>query len=208
MLVIPAAEGFALGASLIIAIGAQNAFVLRSGLARLHVGIVVAFCAAADALLITIGVAGLGTVVDDSPLLLALVGIGGSAFLYAYAARAFHGALRPTALNAEGEVHDSRAATIRTAAALTFLNPHVYLDTVVLLGGLAGRYPASERVAFGIGAVVASIAWFVSLGYGARLLAPLFARPVAWRYLDAIIGVVMLGLATVLLAETLRRTVQ
>lgn len=203
MLVLPAAEGFVLGASLIVAIGAQNAFVLRCGLAGLHVGMVVVFCAVTDALLITVGVAGLGTVVADRPLLLDLVGIGGSAFLYAYAARAFHGALWPKALHADGEVHRSRAATIRTAAALTFLNPHVYLDTVVLLGGIAGRYPAWERVAFGIGAIVASSAWFVSLGFGARRLAPLFARPVAWRYLDGFIGMVMFSLATALLVGTL-----
>jgi L-lysine exporter family protein LysE/ArgO len=187
-------DGFLLGGGLIIAIGAQNAFVLRQGLKRQFVFVVCLICALSDALLITAGVAGLGTLVRQSQTALTLVTAGGALFLFVYGVRAFLRALRPEALEAEG-----RAGTLSAAAgaslAFTFLNPHVYLDTVLLLGSLSGRYAGELRLAYGIGATLASFAWFFALGYGARLLAPLFARPRAWQVLDVAIGVVMWWIA-------------
>lgn len=190
-----AVSGFFLGASLIIAIGAQNAFILRQGLLRSHVFVLCMICALADALLIAAGIAGLGTLVAASPRLIVAVTAGGAAFLAVYAFMAFRRALHPGALKAaKAGTTDLRAAVL-TCLAFTFLNPHVYLDTVVLLGSLSARYPVGVRAAFGGGAAVASFAWFFSLGYGARLLQPLFARPAAWRVLDIVIGLVMAALS-------------
>ncbi len=200
------AAGLAFGLSLIVAIGAQNAFVLRTGLRREHVLPVVAVCAASDAVLIAAGVGGLGAVVDRAPAVLTAARIGGAAFLIGYAAVAVRRALRPGALTATGPDPDGttrpRSAAwpaIATALALTWLNPHVYLDTVVLLGSVASTHGA-QRWWFGAGAVTASVVWFTALGYGARLLRPVFARPGAWRVLDGVIAVVMLGIAGSLLA--------
>jgi len=197
-----ASRGFALGASLIIAIGAQNAFVLRQGLLRRHVFPVTIFCAASDASLITLGAAGFGSLVAASPILLAIVGLGGAAFLGTYGVHAFRRALRPAALSPLDAPATSLLRTMVTVAALTFLNPHVYLDTVMLLGGIAGRYAAADRVWFAGGAMFASLVWFLGLGFGARLLAPVFARPAAWRVLDVIIGLVMWSIALGLLIDT------
>lgn len=200
-----ALQGFSLGAGLIVAIGAQNAFVLRQGLLRRHVPALVLFCALADAALIALGAAGFGTLVAGSPRLLTVVGLGGAAFLLAYGLHAFRAALAPPrALDAAGAPEaGSLGATLATAAALTFFNPHVYLDTVVLVGGIAGRFPVPERAWFATGAAAASLLWFGALGFGARLLAPLFARPAAWRLLDVGVGVVMTLLAALLLRGTL-----
>jgi L-lysine exporter family protein LysE/ArgO len=195
-----ALTGLAFGLSLIVAIGAQNAFVLRVGLRRAHVLPVVAVCALSDALLITAGVAGLGTLVDRAPTVLAVARVAGAAFLLGYAAVAARRALRPgAALTAEDGDAPTRAwPVVATCLALTWLNPHVYLDTVVLLGSVAGTHGA-ERWWFGAGAVVGSLVWFTALGYGARLLRPLFARPGAWRVLDGVIAVVMVLIAVGLL---------
>jgi L-lysine exporter family protein LysE/ArgO len=182
--------GFLLGASLIIAIGAQNAFVLRQGLIRRHVFPVALFCAASDAILIVAGVAGFGELVRSSPTLLVAVKWGGAAFLAWYAVKAFRRALSPSALSAAEGVDRPLRATLAQAAAFTWLNAHVYLDTVVLLGGISATY-GDTRALFGAGAAAASFAWFFALAYGARLLAPLFAKPVAWRVLDTGIGIVM-----------------
>jgi L-lysine exporter family protein LysE/ArgO len=192
-------SGFALGASLIIAIGAQNAFILRQGLIRSHVFVLCLICAASDALLITAGVAGLGTIVARSPTLITIVSLGGAAFLATYAAMAFKRSWRPAAMVAGAPESMGLKAAVLTCLAFTFLNPHVYLDTVVLLGSLSAAFEGQERVAYGAGAVVSSFVWFFGLGYGARLLAPLFARPAAWRVLDALIGMVMSLLALGLL---------
>jgi L-lysine exporter family protein LysE/ArgO len=192
-------SGFALGASLIIAIGAQNAFILRQGLIRSHVFVLCLICAASDALLITAGVAGLGTIVARSPTLITFVSLGGAAFLATYAAMAFKRSWRPAAMVAGAPESMGLKAAVLTCLAFTFLNPHVYLDTVVLLGSLSAAFEGQERIAYGTGAVVSSFVWFFGLGYGARLLAPLFARPVAWRVLDALIGMVMSLLALGLL---------
>jgi L-lysine exporter family protein LysE/ArgO len=199
-----ALQGFSLGAGLIVAIGAQNAFVLRQGLLRRHVLPVVLFCTLSDALLIVAGSAGFGSLVASSPNLLTVVGIGGGLFLLAYGVRAFRSALHPGALSPLDAPAAPLARSMITIAALTYLNPHVYLDTVVLLGGIAGRFALAERVWFAAGAMVASAVWFFGLGYGARVLAPFFAKPVAWRVLDVIIGVVMTLLAAGLLIETAR----
>ncbi|QCK85458.1 amino acid transporter [Phreatobacter aquaticus] len=190
------ATGFLVGLGLIVAIGAQNAFVLRQGLLRQHVGLVTTICALSDAALILVGVAGLGTIVQASPLLLALATWGGALFLAAYGFMAARRAFSTGGLEASGNgaLTDARHAVAATLA-FTFLNPHVYLDTVVLVGSLSAHHQGSARAAFAIGAMSASAAWFYGLGYGARWLAPLFARPVAWRILDALIAIVMLTIA-------------
>jgi L-lysine exporter family protein LysE/ArgO len=187
--------GFALAAGLIVAIGAQNAFVLRQGLVRQHVGAVVLFCALADALLMTLGVLGAGQALTAAPQLAALLAGGGALFLLAYGARALVRAWRPGRLEAARAGGHTRSAVLVQAAAFTFLNPHVYLDTVLLVGAVGAQQPAAARAAFLAGACSASAAWFALLGYGARRLAPWFARPAAWRALDAAVGLTMWWLA-------------
>ena len=190
-----ALSGLGLGLSLIVAIGAQNAFVLRQGLLRSHVGPVVAVCVVSDVVLIAAGVAGAGAVVQGRPALLDAVRVAGAVFLAAYGLLAARRALRPQAMGARaGVAAASAAATVTTALGLTWLNPHVYLDTVVLLGSIAQSHPGRQWW-FAAGAAAGSAAWFTALGYGAALLRPLFARPAAWRVLDAVIALVMLALA-------------
>lgn len=191
--------GFALGFSLILAIGAQNAFVLRQGIRRAHVLLVCLTCAVSDAALITIGVGGFGFLSDMAPWLASVMLYGGAAFLFAYGAMAFWSALNGTgALKAEGQDVGSWKAVLATCLALTWLNPHVYLDTVVLLGSIAAQYDG-QRLEFGAGAVTSSFTFFFSLGYGARVLAPLFAKPQAWRILDFVVGLIMWAIALKLL---------
>ena len=190
-----AAAGLGLGLSLIVAIGAQNAFVLRQGLRTEHVAAVVAVCLVSDVVLITAGVGGAGALVARAPDVVTVVCFAGAAFLLVYGLMAARRALRPDALLPDaGGARVGLAATVATALALTWLNPHVYLDTVVLLGSLASTYD-DRRWWFGAGAALGSAIWFVGLGYGARLLRPVFARPAAWRALDAVIAVVMVSLA-------------
>lgn len=191
--------GLGSGASLIIAIGAQNAFVLRQGLRREHVLPIVAVCILSDALLIAAGVAGIGAVVKAAPLALQIVRWAGFAFLLGYAVFAAIRALRPTALSTAGAGSASLAAALGTCLAITWLNPHVYLDTVLLLGSLSAGHGDPGRWVFGAGAVTASALWFTLLGFGARFAAPLFARPAAWRVLDAGIAVLMVALAVLLI---------
>ena len=187
--------GFLLGLSLIVAIGAQNAFVLRQGLRREHVFAVCAVCAISDAILIAAGVAGFGALVKALPLLAPVMRYGGAAFLLAYGLRSLWSAWR-----AHGGMDPARdepralGVILAMCLAFTWLNPHVYLDTVVLLGSVSTRYGA-HRVPFALGAMTASCLFFFSLGYGARLLRPLFANPKAWRFLDALIGITMAALA-------------
>jgi L-lysine exporter family protein LysE/ArgO len=198
-----AASGLALGLSLIVAIGAQNAFVLRQGLRAEHVGVVVALCTASDAVLIAAGVGGAGALVTRAPAVLRVVALAGAAFLLGYGLLAARRALRPAALVPTGDGgRTALTATIVTCLALTWLNPHVYLDTVALLGTLSGTYGA-DRWAFGAGAAVGSLIWFTGLGYGARLLRPVFARPAAWRVLDTVIAMVMTALAVSLAVRAL-----
>ena len=192
--------GFAASAVLIIAIGAQNAFVLRQGLRREHVLAVVAVCALSDAVLITAGIAGLGAVVSAHPTTVAVIRWAGAAFLLGYAVLAARRALRPTGLTPTDGSPASLRATVLTCLALTYLNPHVYLDTVLLLGAVAQQHP--ERWLFGLGAVTASIVWFCGLGLGARRLAPVLSRPGAWRVLDGLIAVVMAALGVGLVFQS------
>jgi L-lysine exporter family protein LysE/ArgO len=194
--------GFALGATLIIAIGAQNAFVLRQGIRKEHVAPIVAFCAIADLLLIGVGVAGLAAILGDSPTLVALLTIAGSAFLVWYGIRALQRALLPQSLRAAaGNEPLSLANAMAQAAGFTLLNPHVYLDTVLLMGSIGTRQPPDMRIWFVGGAACASGVWFTSLGFGARLLAPIFARPRAWQVLDTLVGLTMLLLAVLLIRQ-------
>jgi len=191
--------GLGLGLSLIVAIGAQNAFVLRQGLRREHVLPVVVVCAVSDAVLILAGVAGAGWVFEQAPWIAEVMRWAGAAFLIAYGVIAARRAIRPKALVAARDAPPtSLRATVLTVLALTWLNPHVYLDTLVLLGSIAGGH-GDGRWWFAVGAMVASILWFTALGFGARLLAPLFARPLAWRILDAVIAVIMVTIALQLL---------
>ena len=188
--------GLGTGLSLIVAIGAQNAFVLRQGIRREHVGPVALFCALADAVLICAGVLGIGTLVERAPVVLDVVRWGGVVFLVSYAALALRRAVHPDALRAGESANGvSLRAALTTATALTFLNPHVYLDTVLLLGSIANTHGDDGRWVFATGAVLGSFGWFFGLGYGARRLAPLFARPMAWRVLDGLIALVMVLIA-------------
>ena len=189
--------GFAASAVLIIAIGAQNAFVLRQGLRREHVLAVVLVCALSDLVLILAGIGGLGAVVTARPSAVTVIKWVGAAFLVTYAVLAARRALRPAALQAAGRAPATLRATLLTCLALTYLNPHVYLDTVLLLGSVAQQH--AHRWLFGAGAAAASVVWFTALGAGAHRLAPLLARPAAWRVLDGAIAVVMIGLGLALL---------
>ena len=187
--------GFSLGLSLILAIGAQNAFVLRQGLQRRHVLLVVLTCAISDAVLIVAGVSGFGALTEAAPWVADALRWAGAIFLFVYGALAFRSAWQGTgALKAEGRVEGSASAAVVTCLALTWLKPHVYLDTVVLIGSVAAQHDGA-RVEFGAGAVLASFTFFFSLGYGARLLAPVFVRPMAWRVLDIGIGCIMWTIA-------------
>ncbi|MEU8236887.1 LysE/ArgO family amino acid transporter [Actinoplanes missouriensis] len=194
-----ALAGFAASAVLIIAIGAQNAFVLRQGLRREHVLPVVLTCAFSDLALICAGIAGLGAVINAQPGLVTAIRWVGAAFLLGYAALAARRALRPQRLETTGQAPATLRATLLTCLALTYLNPHVYLDTVLLLGSVAQQHP--HRWLFGIGAATASLLWFVALGAGAHRLAPLLARPSAWRVLDGLIATVMTALGITLIVQ-------
>ncbi|MFI9803473.1 LysE/ArgO family amino acid transporter [Streptomyces sp. NPDC052301] len=196
-----AVAGFGTGLSLIVAIGAQNAFVLRQGVRRDAVLAVVGICALSDAVLIALGVGGVGAVVVAWPGTVRAVGIVGGAFLLCYGALAARRVLRPgaTGLATDGEATGSRRRAVLTCLAMTWLNPHVYLDTVFLLGSLAAdRGPL--RWTFGLGAALASLCWFAALGFGARLLGRHLARPGAWRVLDGLVAVTMLALGASLVA--------
>ena len=191
--------GFALMLALIVAIGAQNAFLLRQGLRREHVGLLVLFCAVADVLLMAAGVAGLAALLGQQPALARALTLAGAAFLVAYGVRALWRARRPAALEAGQGAGLTRMQALAQMAAFTFINPHVYLDTVLLVGTVGSQQPAGTRAAFVAGAALASAGWFSALGFGDRALAPWFARPRAWQVLDALIGLTMLVLAVMLL---------
>lgn len=194
-----ALNGYLVALSLILAIGAQNAFVLRQGLRREYVGPVVAICAASDAVLIVAGVVGFGALSEVLPALGAVMRWGGAAFLLVYGALRFRAAFSGGAalMPQEGQSRALRPV-VMTALLLTWANPHVYLDTVVLIGSIAAQYDP-YRASFAIGAVCASLSFFVSLGYGARLLAPVFRRPRAWVVLEVLVGAVMWTIAAKLI---------
>lgn len=193
-----ASAGFAASLVLIVAIGAQNAFVLRQGLRREHVLPVVLTCAVSDLALILAGIAGLGAVIAAQPTVVTVLKWVGAAFLIGYAGLAAKRAIRPSGLRPTDRAPATLRATLLTCLALTYLNPHVYLDTVLLLGAVAQQHP--HRWVFGIGAAAASLVWFTALGAGAHKLAPVLARPAAWRILDGLIAVVMVAIAIALLA--------
>lgn len=198
-----AIAGYLASLGLIAAIGAQNAFVLRQGLKREHVGVVVLLCAGSDALLIALGVAGFSVAAESAPWLMPAMLWGGVAFLLAYGALRFRSALRGgEALAAQAGEAVPLGRVVATCLALTWLNPHVYLDTLALLGALSAQY-APQHWLFGAGAILGSFSFFTALGYGARLLAPVLARPRAWVVLEFAIGVVMWAIAASLVLQAL-----
>jgi L-lysine exporter family protein LysE/ArgO len=189
----PLVIGFIASLTLIAAIGAQNAFVLRQGIRREHVLAVVTLCTVSDVMLVAAGIAGAGALITAHPSALSVAKFGGAAFLTGYGISAAWRAWRPSTLTPSDAGPARLIEVLVTCAALTFLNPHVYLDTVVLLGTLANEH-RDQRWLFGVGAVAASAVWFFSLGLGARRLAGLFATPLTWRILDGVIAVMMIGL--------------
>lgn len=202
-------EGLAISFGLIVAIGPQNAYVLRKGLKRRHVFSVATTCFLADAFLIALAAAGVGALVAGNPGLARIAAWGGFLFLLWYGWRSFRAARHPHVISEDdideaGKIARGKGvwSAVGVALALTFLNPHVYLDTLVILGGLAAQHPAgTERAAFAIGAITSSAIWFYGLGYGARLLVPVFRRPRAWQVLDVLIGVIMWTMAVHLLNQ-------
>jgi len=196
-------QGWLMGAGLIAAIGAQNAQVLRQGLARSHVGAVVAVCTLSDWLLIALGIFGLGSAIQSSPLLLEVFRYGGAAFLMVYGARAAIRAIANTGALASGAKTQSLASTLSATLALTYLNPHVYLDTVVLVGSVGAQLPAAARASFALGAGLASAMWFATLGFGASTASRWLQRPAVWRAIDACVAVVMFVIAAQLLLNPL-----
>jgi L-lysine exporter family protein LysE/ArgO len=196
--------GFGFSMSLIVAIGAQNAFVLRQGLRKEHVLPIVLVCAGTDALLIVAGIAGVGALIQAAPWVLIVVRWVGVAFLVVYGALAARRALRPGELEAaSGTEPTSLLAALGACLAFTWLNPHVYLDTVVLMGTVGNGY-GGGRWWFAVGAAAASAVWFTALGFGARMLRPVFRSPVAWRVLDVLIALMMFAIAATLAVEALR----
>jgi L-lysine exporter family protein LysE/ArgO len=197
-------NGLALSLGLIVAIGAQNAFVLRQGLRREHVAAVVLFCAMADALLIAGGVMGMARALGNHPDFARALALAGAVFLATYGYQAMQRARHPGKLTVAGDGTGlARAAVLAQAAAFTLLNPHVYLDTVLLVGSIGAQQPAGLRGWFVAGASAASLAWFAALGFGSRWLAPLFARPKAWQVLDGLIGLTMFLLSALLVRHAL-----
>ena len=190
--------GFASGLALIIAIGAQNAFVLRQGLKRQNIFAVVLFCAVADAVLIGAGILGLGAVIESVPWLLIVLRFGGAAYLVWFGIGSIRRAISPSTLEASGQSKSNLAKAIGTAAALTFLNPHVYIDTVILLGSIGNQF-VNDRWWFWLGASIGSFVWFFGLGYFARVLAPFTSSMKFWRILDSLIALVMFFIAGYLL---------
>lgn len=187
-------SGFLLGLSLIIAIGSQNAFVLKQGLKREHIFFVCLFCALSDAILISAGVGGFGAVTARYPHIVDVAKFAGVVFLLGYGLQSLYASVRLSqALTVEGQVVSSLKKALLLCFGFTWLNPHVYLDTLVLVGMVSTG--ASSKVVFAAGAVSASFFFFFALGYGARLLKPLFAKPKAWNVLDALVGILMLYLA-------------
>ena len=188
--------GLLLGGSLIIAIGAQNAYVLKQGLLRNRVFIICLICALSDALLISIGTTGIGKIIEDHPKWLKAITWFGAVYLFIFGILSFRSALSNQTLHAATtNTTQKTQVIISTVLALTFLNPHVYLDTVLLIGSIASPYANVERLYFTLGAISASFIWFFFLGYGARFLIPLFNKPVAWKILNTLIGIIMWWIA-------------
>ncbi len=185
------AKGIGTGGGLIIAIGAQNAFVLSQGVRKNHYLLIALICALCDAILVAVGVTGVGSLITANPMLSRIAGIGGALFLFVYGARAFQSAVKGNQLDTDQTAATSVKAVVLATLAVTLLNPHVYIDTVLLLGSIAGQFQSPDHLAFGAGAVTASFAWFFTLSIGATFLAPLFRQKLSWRILDTFVGVVM-----------------
>lgn len=196
--------GFFLSAALIVAIGAQNLFVLKQGLLRQHVGAIVLFCGFVDASLIILGVSGVGLLLGTLPQLTRALAIGGSLFLAWYGIKAFQRMKSSESMEVAGGSAVSLGRALAATAAFTLLNPHVYLDTVLLMGTAGSAQPVALRPFFVAGAATASFSWFALLGYGARLFTPVFARPIAWKVLDGFVGVVMLTISASLVIRAFR----
>ncbi|MBB1485875.1 LysE/ArgO family amino acid transporter [Oceanospirillum sediminis] len=192
-------QGLGTSAGLIMAIGAQNAFVLTQGLRRQYHWPIAGICSFFDALLVTVGVAGVGALVSESEAWLMVARLGGAAFLLWYGFQSLRSAMNTNSMGSSTHELTSLRSAILTTLAITLLNPHVYLDTVVLIGSIGGQFPADERPWFAIGAISFSFIWFFSISLGARWLAPLFKKPVAWRVLDASVCIVMWSIAASLL---------
>jgi len=188
-------KGFGTGAGLIIAIGAQNAFVLSQGVKKNHFILIPLICAVCDALLIILGVTGMGALIASNKTLSLVAGIGGAIFLFLYGIGSFRSAFRGGSLSADQRVEPSLKTIVLTTLAVTLLNPHVYLDTVILLGSISSQFPPPGHLFFGAGAVTASFVWFFSLSLGGKLLAPLFSKESAWRILDTLVGITMWAIA-------------
>lgn len=187
--------GLSLGFSLIIAIGSQNAFVLKQGIKKHHVFAVCLICALSDAILISMGVAGFGKIIEQFPIIETIARFGGAIFLAVYSVLSFKSAiLTDHALNAEGDSKAPLLKTVGICLAFTWLNPHVYLDTVVLLGSVSTQYQPAQLY-FALGAITASFIFFFSLGFGARILEPLFKKPISWKILELLVGVIMLSIS-------------
>lgn len=188
---IPYIQGLGTGAGLIVAIGAQNAFVLSQGVRKNHNWLVAFICSFCDALLIFIGAAGVGTAVAANPILKEVAGWGGAMFLFYYGWGAMRSAMKPGVLDLSENTYTTRRSALIASLAVTLLNPHVYLDTMVLLGGISGQFPENGRYMFAFGASTASILWFYSLSMCGVLLAPLFTKPIAWRIMDSLVCLTM-----------------
>lgn len=201
MIVAPLVKGFGMGAGLIMAIGAQNAFVLKQGLKKHHLLLTAATCFICDSILIILGVKGLGAAISVTPLLMNILRWGGIIFLVVYGIRSFLNVFRPHALIAELEKPstNTKLATLLALLAFTWLNPHTYIDTFLILGSVGAQHPVDEHLPFIIGALGASLIWFFGLTYGASALSPLFRNPRAWQVLDTLMGCVMFGLAASLM---------
>lgn len=182
--------GLVFGLSLIVAVGPQNAFLLRQGVTRSYVGTVVAICSVSDVVLICAGIAGAGALISADHWMLSAVRVGGAAFLIAYGAFALYRAFRPAPAATETPATQSRWSVVNACLGFTWLNPVAYLDTIVLLGSVANTHPGHQW-SFGTGAILGSVLWFVVVGFGSRLFSPLFAKPLAWRVLDGFVAVVM-----------------
>jgi len=195
--VIALIAGFFSGLSLIVAIGAQNAFVIRQGLLRSHVALVVTVCSVADVFLILLGIGGLGKIIQSQPQALEYIRWFGVAYLIWFGVKSVRAALAPQSLDAQGENEKSAWKVLLTVLTFTFLNPHVYLDTVILLGSIANQF-SDHRSFFALGASLASVVWFTSIGYGARAASHLMSRPIFWKILDSVIAAIMFTIALTL----------
>ncbi|WP_028584194.1 LysE/ArgO family amino acid transporter [Desulfogranum mediterraneum] len=190
----PFVHGLTTGAALIIAIGAQSSFILSNGIRKNRILTIILICSLCDAVLISTGISGVGALINSRPLLAQLTLWGGSCFLFAYGLRSLFSAVKGGRMEPAGRVEDSLATVVLSTLAVTLLNPHVYLDTMVLIGSIGARFNGQERLLFAAGAICASCLWFALLGFGGRKLAPLFRSNTSWRILDTMLGLLMFSL--------------